>query len=77
MTFNGTILGNYAYGGFKPSVYGNGCPEASCTDGLDDNGDGLLDCDDPTCSTEPAYGGSNLPEDCYTTGDEDVMARQL
>ena len=72
LTFNGTILGNYTYDGIQTfECTGNGCPEASCTDGVDDNGDGLVDCDDPTCSIDPTCGGSNVPEDCYTTGDED------
>ena len=28
--------------------------EVNCTDGLDDDGDGLIDCVDPDCSTDPA-----------------------
>jgi len=28
--------------------------EGSCADGLDDDGDGLIDCDDPDCDLDPA-----------------------
>jgi hypothetical protein len=37
-------------------------PESDCLDGVDNNGDGLIDCDDPTCTTVtcvPAPGGGN------------------
>ena len=29
------------------------CLELECTDGLDDDGDGLIDCDDPDCGIDP------------------------
>jgi len=42
--------------------------ELACTDGIDDDGDGALDCDDPDCATDEAC----LPvEDCVIAGDED------
>jgi len=31
-------------------------PEIVCDDGIDDNGDGLVDCADPTCAADPACG---------------------
>ncbi|PHN08383.1 M43 family zinc metalloprotease [Flavilitoribacter nigricans] len=32
---------------------GNGDPVELCNDGLDNDGDGLVDCDDPDCDTDP------------------------
>ena len=37
-----------------------------CTNNVDDNGDGLIDCDDPTCGYHPACGG----EDCENQVDD-------
>jgi hypothetical protein len=41
-----------------------------CTDGRDNDGDGLVDCDDPSCSTIPPC-GSPSPEDCGNGADDD------
>ena len=41
----------------------NPCPE-DCTNGIDDDGDGLVDCDDPDCS---ATGAPVLADDFFTT----------
>jgi len=51
---------------------GAGSNEASedCTDGADNDGDGLIDCADPDCSTDPACGGGD-PEICDDGVDND------
>ncbi len=41
----------------------NYCPEV-CADGIDNDGDGLIDCDDPDCS---AVGAPSLTDDEFTT----------
>ncbi len=47
-----------------------------CTNGIDDDGDGLADCEEPSCAAD-IFGGCTsiefLPpaEDCATPGDED------
>ena len=46
----------------------DGCPESSCDDGMDDNGDGFSDCDDASCELDPVC---LIPEDCTVAGDED------
>jgi hypothetical protein len=46
----------------------DGCPELSCDDGVDDNGDGFTDCDDGSCDLEAVC---QIPEDCTVVGDED------
>lgn len=70
LTYDGSVIGNYSYDGIQTfECTGDGCPELSCTDGLDDNGDGLIDCDDPMCASDIAC--AVFPEDCYSTGDED------
>ncbi len=40
-------------------------PEASCSDGIDNDCDGLFDCNDSDCATSPscAAGGGNGPQD--------------
>jgi len=42
--------------------------EANCTDGLDDDGDGLVDCDDPDCLVDPACAPSGTCEPGATLG---------
>ena len=45
----------YDYDGVQDfECFENGCPELSCVDGVDDNGDGLVDCDDDLCHSDPA-----------------------
>ncbi|MEC9476537.1 MAG: hypothetical protein VX764_05805 [Planctomycetota bacterium] len=39
------------------SVNGGGPASENCTNGTDDDGDGLADCDDPDCASNPACGG--------------------
>ncbi len=41
----------------------NNCPEV-CTDGIDNDGDGLIDCDDPDCA---AVGAPSLEDDAFET----------
>ena len=41
----------------------NNCPEV-CTDGIDNDGDGLIDCEDPDCF---AVGAPSLQDDYFTT----------
>ena len=42
--------------------------ELECTDGLDDDGDGLIDCDDPDCGVDPVC----TEEMCDDQQDEDL-----
>ncbi len=55
-TVNGSINSNlFAYGPASGSNDGARCPTAPvpqeiCDNGIDDDGDGLVDCDDPSCS---------------------------
>ena len=39
------------------SVGGGPAPTENCTNGVDDDGDGLADCDDPDCAAVPVCGG--------------------
>ncbi|MFD0964836.1 DUF6923 family protein [Pseudofulvibacter geojedonensis] len=68
----GPISSNlFAFGPSSSSNDGARCPTApvpveDCTNGTDDDGDGLVDCDDPSCSgveacpvIEPTSGGDN------------------
>ncbi|MFC5044909.1 T9SS type A sorting domain-containing protein [Aquimarina hainanensis] len=56
ITAGGTISSNlFAFGPSSSSNDGARCPTApvameNCTNGVDDDGDGLVDCDDPSCS---------------------------
>ena len=50
--------------------------EFDCTDGVDDDGDGLVDCADPDCAADPACSGdddtsSGPQEDCINGVDDD------
>jgi hypothetical protein len=47
-----------------------GCPENSCTDGVDDNGNGFVDCDDYSCAADPACAQGSL-ETCNNGVDAD------
>jgi hypothetical protein len=38
--------------------------ETICANGVDDDGDGLTDCDDPDCSTSPACKPCNRQQNC-------------
>ena len=66
---NGTINSNlFAYGPASGSNDGARCPTAPvpqeiCDNGIDDDGDGLIDCDDPSCS-----GVANCPTQGSTSG---------
>ena len=65
LTVNGTINSNlFAYGPASASNDGARCPTAAvpqeiCDNGLDDDGDGLVDCDDPSCSGVAACPAAN------------------
>jgi len=55
---------------------------AACLDGVDNDGDGAIDCDDPECSGVPQCGGGDTDTDGDTGTDscspgEDVMEAQL
>ena len=56
ITTSGVMTSNlFAYGPSSSSNDGARCPTApvpmeDCTNGIDDDGDGLVDCDDPSCS---------------------------
>ena len=41
----------------------------NCTNGVDDDGDGAIDCNDVDCSSDPSCGGS--PENCTNGIDDD------
>jgi hypothetical protein len=45
-----------------------------CDDGLDNDSDGLVDCDDPNCSSAPAC-CTAAPEDCSNGTDDDCDGR--
>jgi hypothetical protein len=45
-------------------------PEADCADELDDDGDGLVDCNDPDCAGDAACAGDDTAVD--DTGGEDA-----
>ncbi|CAM1368245.1 DUF6923 family protein [Tenacibaculum xiamenense] len=72
ITSGGNISSNlFAYGPSSSSNDGARCPTApvpmeDCSNGVDDDGDGLVDCDDPSCSgvescptIDPATSGGN------------------
>ena len=44
------------------------CQPEDCSNGEDDNDDGLSDCDDPLCAAFPAC----VPEDCGNGVDDDA-----
>ena len=51
--------------------------EFDCTDGVDDDGDGLVDCADPDCAADPACSGDDdtsagPAEDCTNGVDDDA-----
>ena len=43
---------------------GGGGSEVNCTDGVDDDADGLIDCADSDCATDPACTGSGTDPCC-------------
>ena len=44
-----------------------------CTDGIDNNGDGLIDCADPSCAAyDQSCTTGGLQENCTVFGDEDM-----
>ena len=68
ITVSGAMTSNlFAYGPSSSSNDGARCPTApvpmeNCTNGIDDDGDGLVDCDDPSCSgvaSCPSYSPSS------------------
>ena len=72
LTGSSAITSNlFAFGPSSSSNDGARCPTAAvpqedCTNGIDDDGDGLIDCDDPSCSgtgscpiVEETSGGNN------------------
>ena len=54
---------------YVPPPGGGGGTEISCSDGLDNDGDGLVDCADPDCASNPACQTS--PEICTNGQDDD------
>ena len=69
---NGAMVSNiFAFGPASASNDGARCPTApvpqeDCINGVDDDGDGLVDCDDPSCS-----GISSCPTITTTSGGND------
>ena len=45
--------------------------ETSCTNGIDDDGDGLTDCSDPDCASDPACVGPTTETSCTDGVDND------
>ena len=45
--------------------------ETNCTDGLDDDGDTLVDCDDPDCAADPACAAPATETNCTDGLDDD------
>ena len=72
LTPGGSISSNlFAYGPSSSSNDGARCPTApvpqeDCSNGIDDDGDGLVDCDDPACS-----GVAGCPTQDRTSGGND------
>lgn len=44
------------------TCHGAPTPETNCTDGIDNDGNGLMDCNDPNCQNDPACAAN--PEIC-------------
>ncbi|MGE4618459.1 MAG: dockerin type I repeat-containing protein [Planctomycetota bacterium] len=60
--FNGAATGT---GTMSITVGGGGPGVENCTNGTDDDGDGLADCADPDCAANPACGGGGgAGDDC-------------
>ncbi|MEO2148744.1 MAG: dockerin type I repeat-containing protein [bacterium] len=58
----GTGVGN---GTMSITIGGGGPVTENCTNGTDDDGDGLIDCADPDCTANPACGGSGgIGDEC-------------
>jgi hypothetical protein len=47
---------------------GTGCPE-DCDDAVDNEFDGVTDCDDPDCATDPVCTGADTDPDVGDTSD--------
>ena len=68
------------YGGdvspYDLELSGAGVPttEVACDDGLDDDADGLVDCDDPDCAAAVSCAGECVPGLELTCGDSDSFA---
>ncbi len=59
--YDGSSLGT---GTVDISVTGGPGPSPeNCTNGIDDDGDGAVDCADPDCASNPACGGGGTPGD--------------
>jgi hypothetical protein len=48
-----------------------GGPETNCTNGLDDDGDGAIDCADSDCASDPACQGPTTETNCTNLLDDD------
>jgi hypothetical protein len=49
----------------------DGCPAEICTNGIDDDGDGLVDCADPDCAGQDVCRSPLPREDCNNCIDDD------
>ena len=76
---NATVDGAFAF--YFPSVQpflGAGCtPTAEvCTDGVDNDCDGLIDCADPDCTSDPACTSACDPKRAACTSDTDCCSNR-
>jgi hypothetical protein len=85
---NGINSNLFAYGPSSASNDGARCPTASvpienCSNGVDDDGDGLVDCDDPACSgvsscpVLPSSGGNSGGLDSNNRLSEKITKRNF
>ncbi|MBM4391998.1 MAG: hypothetical protein FJ090_12825, partial [Deltaproteobacteria bacterium] len=55
------------------STCSSGSGTEACLDGNDNDGDGLVDCDDPDCAADSSCTGSGTPtEACLDGADNDA-----
>jgi hypothetical protein len=64
-------------GEFCPDCLGSTQPDSeNCYNGVDDDGDALVDCDDSDCDAEPACGGDCLPKGQICNQDVDCCTEK-
>ncbi len=68
---SGAVLGSFIVAGCGGGGGSGRLQELNCTDGQDQDADGLVDCDDPDCSNTPECGGTGDVETNCTNGLDD------
>ncbi len=61
------LLAGACGGDSSPIAAGEGAVERECRDGLDNDGDGLVDCEEPVCDCSPPSGAADVTD--ATAGD--------